>query len=351
MQEKKTALIAGASGIVGRGIAERLVGDGWRVLCASRSGGGHLPGTEGVAVDLLDAEACARAVAPHEGITHVFHAPLQPTPSHAAEVAPNLAMLRNVVEAVQQASPALRKVVLVTGAKFYGIQWGASSTPCRESDPRQLPPNFYYDQEDWLREASRSARWRWVNLIPPFVSGYAVGNPMNLVLGIGLYAAVCKELGMPLRFPGSVGAYEALHQIADARQIGAAAAWAADAPAAEDEAFNVTNGDPARWRHTWPVLAEALGMAFAEPKTLPLADLMPAQQAVWDRIARRHGLRTIDIGKIVEWRWIDYMLRQSHDIVLATAKIRRAGFNDCIETDATLVQRLRELQASEVLPA
>ena len=32
MQEKKTALIAGASGIVGRGIAERLVGDGWRVL-------------------------------------------------------------------------------------------------------------------------------------------------------------------------------------------------------------------------------------------------------------------------------------------------------------------------------
>ena len=112
---------------------------------------------------------------------------------------------------------------------------------------------------------------------------------MNLVLGIGLYAAVCKELGMPLRFPGSVGAYEALHQIADARQIGAAAAWAADAPAAEDEAFNVTNGDPARWRHTWPVLAEALGMAFAEPKTLPLADLMPAQQAVWDRIARRHA--------------------------------------------------------------
>ena len=288
MQEKKTALIAGASGIVGRGIAERLVGDGWRVLCASRSGGGHLPGTEGVAVDLLDAEACARAVAPHAGITHVFHAAFQPAPSRAAEVAPNLAMLRNVVEAVQQASPALRKVVLVTGAKFYGIQWGASSTPCRESDPRQLPPNFYYDQEDWLREASRSARWRWVNLIPPFVSGYAVGNPMNLVLGIGLYAAVCKELGMPLRFPGSVGAYEALHQIADARQIGAAAAWAADAPAAEDEAFNVTNGDPARWRHTWPVLAEALGMAFAEPKTLPLADLMPAQQAVWDRIARRH---------------------------------------------------------------
>jgi nucleoside-diphosphate-sugar epimerase len=350
MQER-TALVAGASGIVGRGIAETLAGQGWRVLCASRSGGGAVRGTEGIALDLMDPGACASALAQHAGITHVFYAAFQPAASRASEVEPNLAMLRHIVEAVQQVSPALRKVVLVTGAKFYGIQWGASPTPCRESDARQLPPNFYYDQEDWLREASRGARWRWVNLIPPFVSGYAVGNPMNLVLGIGLYAAVCRELGMPLRFPGSAGAYDALHQVADARQIGAAAAWAAEAAAAEDQAFNVTNGDPARWRQSWPVIAEALGMAFAEPKTLPLADMMPAQQPVWDRIARRHGLRTIEIGRIVDWKWMDYMLRQAHDIVLATGKIRRAGFHDCIETDATLVQRLRELQASGVLPA
>src|ERR1044071_4618742 len=98
MQAKKTALIAGASGIVGRGIAERLAGEGWRVLCASRSGGGALPGTAGLAGALMDAAACARAVAPYEGITHVFHAAFQPAPSRADEVAPNLTMLRNVVE-------------------------------------------------------------------------------------------------------------------------------------------------------------------------------------------------------------------------------------------------------------
>ncbi|MDA7419200.1 SDR family oxidoreductase [Xenophilus arseniciresistens] len=348
--DDRVALIAGASGVVGRGMAQRLVEKGWRVLCVSRSGGGGLPGTEGLAVDLMDPAACARALAPHTGITHVFYAAFQQAPSRAAEVAPNLAMLRNVVEAAQQASPVLRKVVLVTGAKFYGIQWGASPTPCRESDPRQLPPNFYYDQEDWLRAASRERGWRWVNLIPPFVSGYAVGNPMNLVLGIGLYAAVCRELGLPLRFPGSMGAYEAMHQIADAWQIGGAAAWAADSPAADDGAFNVSNGDPARWCQTWPVLADALGMACAAPKTLPLADMMPAQQAVWERIAQRHGLQPLDIARVVDWRWMDYMLRQSHDIVLSTFKIRRAGFHDCIETDATLVQRLRELQANKVLP-
>lgn len=345
------ALVAGASGIVGTGVAQRLVADGWRVLCASRSGGGQLEGTEGIALDLMDPAACRQALAKHPEITHVFFAAYQPAASRAAEVAPNLAMLRNLVEAASAVAPALEKVVLVTGAKFYGIQWGHTKTPCRESDPRQLPPNFYYDQEDFLRRAQQGQRWSWVNLIPPFVSGFAVGNPMNLVLGVGIYAAICKEMGLPLRFPGSLGAYDAVHQIADAHLIGAAAGWAARSDAAQNQAFNVTNGDPARWRNTWPVIAQSLGMSCAEPKTMPLADVMPDQQALWDRIAQRHGLREIAIGRIVNWAWVDYMLRMSHDVLLETGKIRRAGFHECIETDSTFVQRLHELQQHKVIPA
>lgn len=345
------ALVAGASGIVGTGVAQRLVADGWRVLCASRSGGGQIEGAEGIALDLLDPVACRQALEKHPGITHVFFAAYQPAASRAAEVAPNLAMLKNLVEAASAVSPALEKVVLVTGAKFYGIQWGHTKTPCRESDPRQLPPNFYYDQEDFLRQAQQGQRWSWVNLIPPFVSGFAVGNPMNLVLGVGIYAAVCREMGLPLRFPGSLGAYDAVHQIADAHTIGAAASWAARSDAAQNEAFNVTNGDPARWRNTWPVIAQRLGMECAEPKTMPLADVMPDQQALWNRIAQRHGLRDIDIGRIVNWGWVDYMLRMSHDVLLETGKIRRAGFHECIETDSMFVQRLRELQQHKVIPA
>ena len=345
------ALVAGASGIVGTGIAQQLVARGWRVLCASRSGGGSVAGTEGIALDLMDAQACKAALAPHEGITHVFYAAYRQAQSRAAEVAPNLAMLRNLVQAADVCAPALEKVVLVTGAKFYGIQWGATRTPCRESDARQLPPNFYYDQEDYLRGAQRGRPWAWVNLIPPFVSGFAVGNPMNLVLGVGIYAAVCKEMELPLRFPGSTGAYEAIHQIADAQQIGAAASWAATSTAAANEAFNVANGDAARWFNTWPVLAQGLGMASADPKTLPLADVMPDQQAVWNRIAQRHALREIDIARIVDWRWVDYMLRMSHDVLLETGKIRRAGFHDCIETDRVFMQRLRELQQHKVIPS
>src|SRR5690606_6505392 len=120
------ALVAGASGIVGTGLAERLVAAGWRVLCASRSGGGSVPGTEGLAVDLMRPAECERVLAQHPGITHVFYAAYQQAANRAAEVAPNLAMLRNLVQAAEARCAGLRKVVLVTGAKFYGIQWGAT---------------------------------------------------------------------------------------------------------------------------------------------------------------------------------------------------------------------------------
>jgi hypothetical protein len=78
---------------------------------------------------------------------------------------------------------------------------------------------------------------------------------------------------------------------------------------------------------------------------------MPDQQAVWDRISRRNGLRDIAIDKIVNWAWVDYMLRMAHDVILETGKIRRAGFHDCIATDEVFVQRLHELQGDKVLPA
>ena len=45
---------------------------------------------------------------------------------------------------------SLRRVVLVTGTKYYGSHLGPFKTPARESDPRHMPPNYYFDQIDWL---------------------------------------------------------------------------------------------------------------------------------------------------------------------------------------------------------
>lgn len=346
---KRRALVLGATGIVGSAITERLVADDWDLVCASRAGTA-VTGARGVAVDLLDAAAAARALAACGAFTHVFFAAYLPAPTRAAEVPPNLALLANAVNAVEQTSPDLQKVVLITGAKFYGIQWGASKSPMRETDARQLPPNFYYDQEDFLRTAQAGKRWHWVHLIPPFISGYAVGNPMNVVMAVAVYAAISKELGLPLRFPGSLAGYNGLHHIADTRQMAAAAAWACDADAANNQVFNIANGDPSRWRNTWPVIAKHFGMELADPKAMPLADLMQEQQPLWQRMVQQHGLRATNVAKLVNWTWADYMLRTENDVLLELGKARRAGFHDCIDSEAALLDRIRELQVNRIIP-
>ena len=54
---------------------------------------------------------------------------------------------------------------------------------------------------------------------PEGVIGYGVGNPMNLLMVIAVYASICRELGQPLRFPGSVAAYDAMYQVTDAELL------------------------------------------------------------------------------------------------------------------------------------
>lgn len=345
---KRKALVVGATGLVGSAIVQRLVRDGvFDVICASRRGTVVDPSAAPLAVDLGDAAACRATFADCGDVTHLFFAAYQAQPSRAQEVAPNLALLANSVEALA-ATGKLQHVTLITGAKFYGIQWGEVPTPMREGDARSLGPNFYYSQEDYLRE--RSGAWSWTNLIPPFVTGSVIGNPMNLMAAIGVYATLSREAGLPLHFPGSDRAYRAMHQIADADQIAAAAAWAAQTPAAAGEAFNIANGDPFRWERIWPEIAGFFGLAAGEPRMLPLADAMPAQAELWARCVARYGLSDVAIGDVVNWAWADYMFRMGHDVVLETGKIRRAGFHDCISTTEAIKHRFRDLQRKRLLP-
>jgi integrase len=106
-----------------------------------------------------------------------------------------------------------------------------------------MSPNFYYDQEDFLRERQAGKDWSFTILRPEAVSGYAIGNPMNLIMAIGVYTAISKELGLPLRFPGPEGAYRALYQITSADILARATVWGGESSSAKDQIYNITNGD------------------------------------------------------------------------------------------------------------
>ena len=128
-----------------------------------------------------------------------------------------------------------------------------------------MPPNFYYDQEDLLRERQQGKAWHWTALRPEATIGFGLGNPINLGMSIAVYAAISKELGLPLRFPGTEKSYAVLYQITSADILAKATTWAGLSEAAKNEIFNITNGDYFRWRYLWPRIAAVFDMSPADP--------------------------------------------------------------------------------------
>ncbi len=178
---KEKAVVVGALGVIGRYIVEKLVAEGdWQVVGLSRRPAGNGPRYSYGSVDLLDLDEVAGKLGKLRDVTHIFYAAFQPgtgnAANYAAVIAPNRDMLVNSVSAIAKASRSLQRVVLVTGTKYSGTHLGPLKTPMRETDPRHMPPDFYFDQIDWLTAFQRGKKWSWTELRPQTLCGCAPGT-------------------------------------------------------------------------------------------------------------------------------------------------------------------------------
>lgn len=331
--ERKTALVAGANGIIGRNLVEHLRADGrWDVIGLSRRGG--------LAVDLLDAADTRAKVGALSGVTHLFYAAYQDRPTWAELVPPNLAMLTNLVGALDPA--ALEHVSLMQGYKVYGAHLGPFKTPARETDAGHMPPEFNVDQQQFLE------RWggSWSAIRPSVVGGTALGNPMNLALVIAVYASISKELGLPLRFPGKPGAYDSLLEMTDAGLLASATVWATG----QEGAFNIANGDLFRWSELWPKLAAYFGLEAAPPLRMSLVDVMTDKDPLWTSLAAEHGLTASYADVSSSWAFGDFVFGWDYDMFADTSKSRRAGFHEYVETEQMFYRLFDEFRKARVIP-
>lgn len=348
---RKVALVAGATGIIGRGIVEHLSSsDDWEVIGLARDVPEHESRARFVPVDLLDPEDCRAKLCGLGEVTHVFFAAYVEKPSEVERVMVNEAMLRNVVEAVEPAASSLRHVVLMQGTKYYGVHLGPFKTPAKESDPRHMPPNFYYSQEDYLREASRGKAWSYTALRPDVVCGPGTGHPMNLTMVIAVYATISKELGLPLRFPGKPGAYTALAEVTDTGVLARASEWAATEPRCGGEAFNITNGDYFRWQLLWPRIAACFGMEVGTQVPLRLADFMADKGPLWDGLVRHHGLRPHRYEQVASWPFGDFVFGCEYDVISDVTKARLFGFHEVVDTEEMFALMFRSLKEDRYIP-
>ncbi|MEK7875115.1 MAG: SDR family oxidoreductase [Pseudomonadota bacterium] len=349
---KQKALIAGATGVVGRNLLRHLVAvGGWDIVTLSR----RAPDVEGtyeaVRVDLMDAADCRERLSRLTDVTHIFFAACVAGPDLAALVSRNLTLLRNLVATIEPVAVDLKHIHFMQGSKWYGSHLGPYKTPAKEDDPRHLPPNFYYDQWDYLVARQKGKSWSYSSARPHAVSGFAVGNPSNLTMVIAIYAAICKELGLPLCHPGTPGNYHALYQCTDSGLLARAMVWMATMPGCANQAFNITNGDLIRWENTWPKIAGYFGMETGPRRQLSLVKYMADKGPVWDRIVTKHGLRPYRYQEIVSWPYGDFVFTPEYDIISHTGKARRFGFHESVDTEEMLFRLWNEMRADRIIPA
>lgn len=347
---RKTAVVVGALGVIGRYIVDRLAAlPDWDVVGLSRRKGEDRERVRYVSVDLLEPFQLDVANA-----THVFYAAFQPAPGnasgYAANIAPNRDMLVNSVTALEKSSPGLERVVLVTGTKYYGTHLGPFRTPARESDPRHAGANYYFDQVDWLTAFQQGKRWSWTELRPQTLCGFAPGTAMSIIPVIAVYAAMMKELGRPFAFPGKAGAGRNIYQVTGSAHFANAALWAATDPRCANQAYNITNGDYFRWMNIWPAIAAVFDMPVADPRPLPLVEFMADKAPLWDAMVRKHGLQPWRFDEVVAWPFGDYVFNTDWDVMTSVTKSRQHGFHDVVDSEAMFVSLLERFRAERIVP-
>jgi len=347
-----TVLVVGGNGIIGRNAISHFLSTGnWNTIVTSASALDYETTAQYVQLNLLEPEAVAQQAEQLREVTHVIYAAYIEGKTLAAQTHVNLALLRNLVVGLEQVAPNFKHVTFIQGGKAYGAHLGRYKTPALETDPRHFPPNFYYSQEDFLREHSAGKAWSWTAVRPDIVVGFAVGNPMNLANLIAVYASLCKELNVPFRFPGSLKAYDVLVNVTDANILAQAMDWVSTHAECNEEIFNVTNGDIFRWSQLWPRFAEYFGVEYAEPITFPLHEYMEDKAELWQQMVAKYDLKNNTLAELAQWPFGDFIFNVEADAFFDVNKLRRFGFHEMhLDSFTSFRNQFEHLKAEKIIP-
>lgn len=361
MNEKKV-LIIGASGLVGHAAMKHFgTQEDCEVIAVSRRKPAELYGATHISVDLTNEQQCLEVFGNMNDITHVVYTALYEKPNLISgwvdqeQITTNTLMLQNVFEPLELASQRLKHVTLMQGAKAYGVHVKRIQNPAREGKSEMYEqPNFYWLQEDYIKKKQKGKMWNWTIFRPAIIFGESIGSPMNILTAFGVYAALLKEEGKPLHYPGGV---ETILVATDVDLLARAIAWAGGAENAGGEAFNITNGDVFVWSTIWPTIAETLGMEPGEKVPLCLTEEIPKHEDVWQRICDTHGLVAPSIKEFVgsSFEFADYYFGYNHTEMrypplYSDIKLHQAGFHDWIDTEEMFVKWFRLFQEKRLLP-
>ncbi|KAJ1385459.1 hypothetical protein SESBI_41641 [Sesbania bispinosa] len=326
---QSVGLVIGITGIVGNSLAEILPladtpGGRWKVYGVARrprpSWNADHP-VEYIQCDISDPNDAQAKLSVLTDVTHIFYVCWTNRPTEVENCDVNGAMLRNVLRAVIPTLPI------------------SATCPSR--------------QEDILfEETAKKEGLTWSVHRPQVIFGFSPYSLMNLIGTLCVYAAICKHEGVPLRFPGTKGAWESYSAASDADLIAEQHIWAAVDPYARNEAFNCSNGDVFRWKHLWKVLAEQFGIeeyGYEEGSHLKLSELMKDKGPVWDEIVRENQLQPTKLEEVGEW-WFGDLILAGEGILDSMNKSKEHGFLGFRNSKNSFISWIDKTKAYKIVP-
>ena len=294
-------------------------------------------------------------------------------------------LLKNWLEALELAKVIPKRFLLQTGGKHYGVHLGPTRSPLVEDDPRvNTAPNFYFTQEDLLFDWVKKNNSTWNVTRPGYILGAVENAAMNIVYALVIYAAVQKELGLPLTFPSDVPSWDAEKQLSMAKSIAYHAEWAVLTDAAANQALNHTDGGVFSYGNFWPTLASWYGIesTIPEPDTSKYIEVVmpfdppprgfggpgkintvyffqqwagfPNVKEAWQKIAKRHNLIGDPFADAVTVQsgigLLDMEIPGPWTRVISMNKSRKLGWNGFVETEEAIKDTINALAALKMVP-
>ena len=284
-------------------------------------------------------------------VTHIFYAGLSGG-VEAENVEGNLALVTNSVGVIEPISPTLERVLLVQGGKYYGVHLGPHKTPSKETDPRHLPPNFYYNQQDFIADLQQGKSWNYTILRAGGGGRLCRGHPpQHRLARRGLRVRV-QGHGRAAQLSGAGGGVYRLQQV---RRCQAARPLR-----------RLGRGQP-RLRRRGVQRDQRLGHALVQPVAgLHRVFRLPAGRGDADEARRLHGgqgprLGTRSRATTSSRRWLtptsaiggfaDWNFGRTWDTILEDTKRLQYGFTEAIDTEQNFIEIFDDMRAARVIPA
>ena len=370
--QSPVALVVGVTGMAGLSLAEALkqpdcLGGPWKVYgAARRSTDDWFPSSilDGfINFDAVDsANTHAKLLPIANEVTHLFWLTFQFVGDEEVNITINNSMLLNVITVLKSSlSSPLTHITVQTGTKHYmgpiydpvlSTQLISHEPPFNENMSRLPYPNFYYALEDLVASYTPSITYSIHR--SSIIIGASPRSAINALMMLATYAAICRYIGLPFRYPGSRYTWEHFCDMTDASVLAKQHVWAAVTKNAKNQAFNCTNGNIFTWKSMWKLLSEVFDVKFVEldeNEEFDLVELMSDKSEVWDLIVEEYGLHKTKLEEIAYFEALMPVVRFEFQHVSSMNKSKEYGFFEYAHTFKSIRFWVAKLRKMKLIPS